>query len=101
MMGDLMKRTPAVNKPTVRRILEAWVTASWVIASEIVGSLEAIFVQFVYKGVCGGEVMGERSEKKKKKKGKNGWLCWAVKFLFWRRGNLKFHDQTVECFPTT
>jgi len=67
MMGDLMKRTPAVNKPTVRRILEAWVTASWVIASEIVGSLEAIFVQFVYKGVCGGEVMGERSEKKKKR----------------------------------
>lgn len=68
MMGDLMKRTPAVNKPTVRRILEAWVTASWVIASEIVGSLEAIFVQFVYKGVCGGEVMGERSEKKKRQK---------------------------------
>lgn len=68
MMGDLMKRTPAVNKPTVRRILEAWVTASWVIASEIVGSLEAIFVQFVCKGVCGGEVMGERSEKKKKAK---------------------------------
>lgn len=73
MMGDLMKRTPAVNKPTVRRILEAWVTASWVIASEIVGSLEAIFVQFVYKGVCGGEVMGERSEKKKKKK-RQKWL---------------------------